>query len=194
MDGGAKGRQRRRWRNAGGSDPCWSGSSSSSSGRYPRPEPTHAIFIGMKSLILVLLPLVPLIAASPAPPIRGLHLMAPAPEDIPLAVRFIKEALPKEGVNVLVLEFDYRYQFTKRPEVAEPDALSARERQTPGGGVQGRGRQTDSPDQPAGPPVVGQIHRRAAASTSGVRRNARQISAERGHLLPQLLPAASPGA
>src|SRR5215472_14344566 len=63
-------------------------------------------------------------AASPAPPVRGLHLMAPAPADVPLAVKFIQEALPKEGVNVLVLEFDYRYQFQKRPEVAEPDALS----------------------------------------------------------------------
>ncbi|HYW41574.1 MAG TPA: family 20 glycosylhydrolase [Bryobacteraceae bacterium] len=63
-------------------------------------------------------------AASPAPPLRGLHLMAPGPDDLPLAVRFIKEALPKEGVNVLVLEFDYRYRFTKRPEVADPDSLS----------------------------------------------------------------------
>ena len=63
-------------------------------------------------------------AGSPAPPIRGLHLMAPGPDDIPLAVRFIKEALPKEGVNVLVLEIDYRYQFTKRPEMADPDGLS----------------------------------------------------------------------
>lgn len=63
-------------------------------------------------------------AAPPSPPIRGLHLMAPKPEEMPLALRFIREGLPKEGVNVLVLEFDYRYQFTKRPEVAEPDSLS----------------------------------------------------------------------
>src|SRR5271157_3398459 len=78
----------------------------------------------MKLLILALLPLVPITAASPAPPVRGLHLSAPAADDIPLAVRFIKEALPKEGVNVLVLEFDYHYRFSRRPEVAEPDALS----------------------------------------------------------------------
>jgi len=51
--------------------------------------------------------------------------MAPAADDIPLAVRFIKEALPKEGVNALVLEFDYNYQFTRHPEVAEKSALSA---------------------------------------------------------------------
>jgi hypothetical protein len=86
---------------------------------------THVIVIGMRSLLLTMLPLVALTAASPAPPVRGLHLMAPAPEDVPLAARFIKEALPKEGVNVLVLEFDYRYRFTRHPEVAESDALSA---------------------------------------------------------------------
>ncbi len=54
--------------------------------RKPCAEPTHAIFIGMKLSILVLLPLVPLSAASPAPPVRGLHLMAPAAEDIPLGI------------------------------------------------------------------------------------------------------------
>jgi hypothetical protein len=81
--------------------------------------------IGMKPTLLALAPLTVVFAASPAPPVRGLHLMAPSADDIPLAVRFIKEALPKEGVNVLVLEFDYGFQFTKHPEVAEPGALSA---------------------------------------------------------------------
>jgi len=57
-------------------------------------------------------------------PIRGLHLSAPRPDEIPLCLRFIREALPKEGVNVLVLEFDYRYQFTKRPEMADRNGLS----------------------------------------------------------------------
>jgi hypothetical protein len=57
-------------------------------------------------------------------PIRGLHLSAPRSEEIPLCQRFIREALPKEGVNVLVMEFDYRYQFTKRPEVADQNGLS----------------------------------------------------------------------
>jgi len=63
-------------------------------------------------------------AIPPAPPVRGLHVMSPRPDDIPLAVRFIQEALPKEGVNVLVLEIGYNYQFTKRPEMANPDGLS----------------------------------------------------------------------
>ena len=81
--------------------------------------------IGMRLTMVAVLPWAALFAASPAPPVRGLHLMAPTAEDVRLAVRFIKEALPKEGVNVLVLEFDYHYQFAKHPEVAEPDALSA---------------------------------------------------------------------
>ncbi|MCU1234856.1 MAG: hypothetical protein JWP63_2823 [Candidatus Solibacter sp.] len=57
-------------------------------------------------------------------PIRGIHLAAPMPDEIPLAERFIKEALPKEGVNVLVLEINYRYQFAKHPEVVDANALS----------------------------------------------------------------------
>jgi hypothetical protein len=64
-----------------------------------------------------------LLHASPTPPIRGIHLSAPRPEEIPLAVKFSQEALLKEGVNVLVLEVNYKFQFKKRPEVAEPGAL-----------------------------------------------------------------------
>ncbi len=63
-------------------------------------------------------------AASAGLPVRGLHVMAPKPEEMDLALRFIREALPKEGVNTLVMEFDYHYQFTRRPEVADADALS----------------------------------------------------------------------
>jgi hypothetical protein len=63
-------------------------------------------------------------AASAAMPVRGLHVMAPKPEEMDLALRFIREALPKEGVNTLVMEFDYNYQFARRPEVADPGALS----------------------------------------------------------------------
>ena len=79
----------------------------------------------MKFPLLALGTLGILSAASPAPPVRGLHLMGPGPDDLPLALRFIKEALPKEGVNTLVLEIGYRYKFTKRPEVADPNGLTA---------------------------------------------------------------------
>jgi hypothetical protein len=57
-------------------------------------------------------------------PVRGLNLMAPKAADVPLLVRFIRDALPKEGVNVLVLEINYRYQHTSHPEVVDADALT----------------------------------------------------------------------
>jgi hypothetical protein len=57
-------------------------------------------------------------------PVRGLYLGAPKPGDVPLVVSFIRDALPKEGVNVLVMEFDYRYAYASHPEVVDSDALS----------------------------------------------------------------------
>lgn len=72
-----------------------------------------------------LLPLLALCAGAESLPVRGIHLAAPKPDEMALALRFIREALPKEGANTLVLEFNYRFQFKKHPEVAEPDALSA---------------------------------------------------------------------
>jgi hypothetical protein len=71
------------------------------------------------ALFLATLPL-----AGETLPVRGIHLAAPRPDDFALAVRFIEEALPKEGVNLVVLEFNYRVQYTKRPEVVDADALS----------------------------------------------------------------------
>ncbi len=41
-----------------------------------------------------------------------------------MTLAFIREALPKEGVNVLVMEFGYRYQYTSHPEVVDAEALS----------------------------------------------------------------------
>ncbi len=60
-------------------------------------------------------------------PIRGLHCAAPLPEDVDLCARFIEDALPKEGVNVLVLEFNYRYQYSSHPEVVDENPLSREE-------------------------------------------------------------------
>jgi len=64
-------------------------------------------------------------ALSAAPlPVRGLHLSSPKPADVPRMTKFIREVLPKEGVNTLVLEINYHYQFKSHPEVADADALS----------------------------------------------------------------------
>jgi len=70
--------------------------------------------------------LFPLLCADQTPlPIRGLQVRVLRPDEVDTAVRFIREDLPKEGVNVLVLEFEYTYQFKKRPEVIGPNPLSA---------------------------------------------------------------------
>jgi glycosyl hydrolase family 20 len=66
-----------------------------------------------------------LINAGSSPiPVRGLNLGAPKPDELLLVVKFIREVLPKAGVNVLVMEFDYRYQYKSHPEVIDADALS----------------------------------------------------------------------
>ncbi|HTI97448.1 MAG TPA: family 20 glycosylhydrolase [Dongiaceae bacterium] len=57
-------------------------------------------------------------------PIRALLLSAPETKDLALFCKFIREALPREGVNTLVLRIEYRYQFQSRPELADFDALS----------------------------------------------------------------------
>lgn len=57
-------------------------------------------------------------------PVRALLLSAPDQQDVPLFCQFVREALPKEGVNTLVLRFGYRYQFESHPELAAFGALS----------------------------------------------------------------------
>ena len=74
---------------------------------------------------LALAAMVPTLSAGQSPlPVRGLFLLAPKPEEISLVVDFIRNVLPKEGVNVLVLEIDYRYSYTSHREVVDADALS----------------------------------------------------------------------
>jgi len=66
-------------------------------------------------------------ARGPAIPIRGLHVFAPAKKDLAAALEFIRRDLPKEGVNTLIIEFNYNYDFKSRPEFAEPSALGEAE-------------------------------------------------------------------
>jgi hypothetical protein len=62
-------------------------------------------------------------SAAKAIPVRGLHLTAPGKNDLPAALAFVGEVLPKEGVNTLILEFDYSFDFRSRPEFNDPRAL-----------------------------------------------------------------------
>lgn len=57
-------------------------------------------------------------------PVRGLHVSAPAKKDIPAFVEFIRGPLAKEGVNTLIVEFNFRFDFKSRPEFADPSAPS----------------------------------------------------------------------
>lgn len=57
--------------------------------------------------------------------VRGLHVAAPEKKDFDRLVRFVREALPREGVNTLVVEFGYRFAFRSRPEVAKAEAAAA---------------------------------------------------------------------
>jgi len=60
-------------------------------------------------------------------PVRGLHVFAPAKKDLAAALDFIRRDLPREGVNTLIVEFNYNYDFKSRPEFAEPSALGEAE-------------------------------------------------------------------
>ena len=42
---------------------------------------------------------------------------------MPAVLEFIRTILPKEGVNTLVIEFNYRFDFQSRPEFGDPSAL-----------------------------------------------------------------------
>lgn len=68
-------------------------------------------------------------AANASIPIRGLHLSVPAKKDLPLALTFIRESLRKEGVNTLILEVDYNFDFRSRPEFGDAAAPGKEEMQ-----------------------------------------------------------------
>jgi hypothetical protein len=57
-------------------------------------------------------------------PVRGLHVSASGRGDVGLWERFIREEMPAQDANLLVVEVNYSYDFQSRPEVAGRDALS----------------------------------------------------------------------
>lgn len=60
-------------------------------------------------------------------PVKALMLAPPEPEHVESYCNFIKDALPKEGINTLVVRFKYRYKFESYPELADTLALSKNE-------------------------------------------------------------------
>jgi hypothetical protein len=57
-------------------------------------------------------------------PVKGLLLSVATPGEVPVLCDFIRNALPKEGVNTLALRIEYSYQFKSHPELAEKNAIS----------------------------------------------------------------------
>jgi hypothetical protein len=48
---------------------------------------------------------------------RGVHMMAPDPRQVPLLERAIDEALRPLGVNAIILEINYNFNFKSHPEI-----------------------------------------------------------------------------
>ncbi|WP_119079208.1 family 20 glycosylhydrolase [Chitinophaga alhagiae] len=86
----------------------------------------------MKRTLLCLLPLLAaagVLAQAPVfkwnkLPVRGLLMSVPARQDVPMFCDFVRNVLPKEGVNTLAVRIEYMYQFKSHPELAEKNALS----------------------------------------------------------------------
>ena len=57
-------------------------------------------------------------------PVRGLCIAAPNPSQVGAFVQFIDAELAPRAVNTLILRVDYGFQFTSRPELADPAGLS----------------------------------------------------------------------
>jgi hypothetical protein len=64
-------------------------------------------------------------ASAPHPPWRGVHLMAPQVQHLPLVERAITEQLAPAGVNLIVFEVNYRFAWRSHPELTLPGAIAA---------------------------------------------------------------------
>ncbi|MCW5559821.1 MAG: hypothetical protein KIT22_18545, partial [Verrucomicrobiae bacterium] len=62
-------------------------------------------------------------------PVRGFCIAAPSGNRVGDFTRFIEEELAPRSVNALILRVDYGFQFTSRPEMADPNGLSKEQAQ-----------------------------------------------------------------
>lgn len=56
---------------------------------------------------------------------RGVHVMAPKADGVPLLKRAVAEGLAPLGVNTLLLEVDYNFAFRSHPELGQPGGMTA---------------------------------------------------------------------
>jgi hypothetical protein len=54
----------------------------------------------------------------------GVHLLAPSPDSLPLLKRGVQEALAPMGVNTLVFEINYGFQYQSHPELVNDQTWS----------------------------------------------------------------------
>jgi hypothetical protein len=57
-------------------------------------------------------------------PVRAFCIAAPKPDKLDLFVQFIREELPLNKINTLILRIDFNYQFDTHPELRDSGALS----------------------------------------------------------------------
>ncbi len=57
-------------------------------------------------------------------PWRGVHMFSPSPGGLPVFKRAVAEVLAPLGVNVLVVEVNYKFDFQSHPELRAPGAIS----------------------------------------------------------------------
>ena len=62
------------------------------------------------------------LARADALPVRGLHLAGPARSEMPGLIDFVRADLAREGVNVLIVEFGWRFDYRSRPELSDAAA------------------------------------------------------------------------
>jgi len=55
---------------------------------------------------------------------QAVHIMAPSPEDVPLLSTAIEKTLAPLGINALILEVNYSYEYRSHPELRMNGALS----------------------------------------------------------------------
>jgi hypothetical protein len=57
-------------------------------------------------------------------PVRAFCIAAPKPQSLDRFIQFIKEELPANKINTLILRVDYSYEFESHPELRDSFALS----------------------------------------------------------------------
>lgn len=56
--------------------------------------------------------------------VKAFSIFAPTPDKVAEFTKFIKEELAPRGINTLIMQIDYNYEYTSRPELREKNPLS----------------------------------------------------------------------